>query len=153
MPVARLRGAVEEPLAGERGARLVGPRSIDRNVRSEEGLDPLALNKRLEQIREREEDENTKIHFTGYPALYGYIYALSPQIYTVFAITFLVIAALLFFYFRTWQGVVFPCIAALLSAIWGLGFASLLGYSLDPLILVVPLIISARAIGAGHLKA
>jgi len=112
----------------------------------EEGLDPLALNKQLEKIREREEDENTKLHFTGYPALYGYIYALSPQIYTVFAITFLVIAALLFFYFRTWQGVVFPCAAALLSAIWGLGFASLLGFSLDPLILVVPLIISARAI-------
>jgi len=112
----------------------------------EEGLDPLALNKRLEEIRVREEDENTRLHFTGYPALYGYIYALSPQIYSVFGVTFLVIVALLFFYFRTWQGVVLPCIAALLSAIWGLGFSSLLGYSLDPLILVVPLIISARTI-------
>ncbi len=112
----------------------------------EEGVNPIKLYERLEQIREREEDGKHNIYFSGYPALYSYIYHLAPQVYWVLGITALVLAALLFYYFRSWQGVVFPCVSAGLSAVWGLGFASLLGYSLDPLILVVPLVITARAI-------
>jgi hypothetical protein len=112
----------------------------------EEGLDPVLLHERLQELKAAEEDENTRIYFTGYPALYGYIYSLASQIYLVFALTLVVMAGLLFYYFRTWQGVVFPSVSAALSALWGLGFASMLGYALDPLILVVPLIITARAI-------
>ena len=61
-------------------------------------------------------------------------------------ITAVVLASLLYYYFRTWQGVAFPLVSAMVSAVWGLGFAGLLGYSLDPLIMVVPLIITARAV-------
>ncbi|MFO7962459.1 MAG: MMPL family transporter, partial [Desulfobacterales bacterium] len=109
-------------------------------------LEPLKLHHRLEEIKKQETDDNTNIYFTGYPALYGYIYALSPHMYAVFGLTILVIVGLLFYYFRVWQGVVFPVLSAGVSAVWGLGFASLLNFSLDPLILVVPLIITARAI-------
>jgi hypothetical protein len=112
----------------------------------EEGVNPFDLYKRLKIIEQRETDANHRIHFTGYPALYSYIYHLAPQVYIILMITALVLALLLFYYFRTWQGVVFPCLSALLSAVWGLGFASLLGYSLDPLVMVVPLIITARAV-------
>ena len=112
----------------------------------EEGVNPLKLYQRLKTLKEKETDENHNIYFCGYPALYSYIYHLAPQVYIVLVMTLVVLAALLFYYFRTWQGVVLPCLSAALSAVWGLGFASLLGYSLDPLILVVPLIITARAI-------
>ena len=112
----------------------------------EEGVNPNELYQRLREIKDRESDQNHNIHFTGFPALYAYIYDLAPQVYMVLGITFLVIAGLLFYYFRTWQGLVLPLVSAGLSAVWGLGFASLLGYSLDPLILVVPLIITARTI-------
>ena len=47
--------------------------------------------------------------------------------------------------FRSWQGVVVPLFSGMLSAVWGLGFAALWGLSLDPLVLVIPLLISARA--------
>jgi uncharacterized protein len=112
----------------------------------EEGGDPHNLYEKMMAIKAKEEDANHTIYFTGYPALYAYIYHLAPQIYKVLGLTFLVIMGLLFYYFRTWQGVVLPMTSALLSAVWGLGFASLLGYALDPLILVVPVIITARAI-------
>lgn len=112
----------------------------------EEGVNPIKLHGRLQEILQREKDDRHNIYFCGYPALYSYIYYLAPQVYIVLTLTLLMLATLLFYYFRTWQGVVFPCLSAALSAIWGLGFASLLGYSLDPLILVVPLIITARAI-------
>ena len=32
------------------------------------------------------------------------------------------------------------------SAIWGLGFTALMGYQLEPLVLVIPMLITARAI-------
>ena len=112
----------------------------------EEGLDPLVLHQRLEELKAAEGDDNTRIYFSGYPVLYGYIYALAPQLYLAFAMTFLVTLALLYYYFRSWQGIIIPLISGFLSAVWGLGFASFLGYNLDPLILVVPLIILARDI-------
>ena len=47
--------------------------------------------------------------------------------------------------FRSWQGVVIPAFSGTLSAIWGLGFGALFGMNLDPLVLVIPLLITARA--------
>ena len=53
---------------------------------------------------------------------------------------------MLWFYFRTLQGVVIPTFSGLMSAIWGLGFAGLCGFTLDPLVLVVFVLITARAL-------
>jgi predicted RND superfamily exporter protein len=50
-----------------------------------------------------------------------------------------------FIYFRSKRGMFLPIVAAGVSAIWGLGFLSLLGFNLDPLVLVFPFLISAMA--------
>ncbi|MGB9499200.1 MAG: efflux RND transporter permease subunit [Dissulfuribacterales bacterium] len=112
----------------------------------EKGTDPLDIYSRVKEIVASEKDDNTNIYFTGYPMLYAYIYHLAPQIYIVFAATLILFIVLLFYYFRSLQGICLPIISGVMSAIWGLGFASLLGYSLDPLILVIPVIITARAL-------
>lgn len=112
----------------------------------EEGLNPMVLYESMNALKKAEEDGNTKIYFSGFPVLYAYIYAKAPELYAAFAATVLVTLALLYYYFRTVQGVMVPLISGILSAVWGLGFASFLGYNLDPLILVVPLIILARDI-------
>ena len=39
--------------------------------------------------------------------------------------------------------------AAVMTSIWGLGILSLLGFNLDPLMLVIPFLISARAMSHG----
>ena len=112
----------------------------------EEGADPNVVYERLETIRKQEADDNTNVYFTGYPVLYADIYHLAPQVYHVLGSTLVVMLVLLFFYFRSWEGVVLPLLSAGLSSVWGLGFASFLGYNLDPLILVVPVIITARVL-------
>ena len=112
----------------------------------EEGSSPIKLYERLKKIQAEESDANTRIYFTGAPALYAYVYHLAPQVYLVLSITIFVMIALLFVYFRSIRGVVLPTLSAALSALWGLGFASLLGINLDPLIIVVPIIITARAL-------
>lgn len=112
----------------------------------EEGVDPVKLYDRLKKIQKSETDANTNIYFTGYPALYAHIYHYAPQVYRVFAATVIVMLGLLFFYFRTWQGVFLPVLSVVVSAIWGLGFASLFGFALDPLVMVVPILMSATAL-------
>jgi hypothetical protein len=66
------------------------------------------------------------------------------MMWVLFASIFTMIV-ILWFEFRSWQGVFIPILSGALSAIWGLGFGGLFGLSLDPLVLVVPLLISARA--------
>ncbi len=112
----------------------------------EEGVDLGALWERMIALQKQEEDSNTKIHITGYPMLYAWIAHYTPQMYTVFIVTAIVLTLLLWLYFRTLMGVFLPIASALISALWGLGFAAALNINLDPLVLVIPLLLSARAL-------
>ena len=53
---------------------------------------------------------------------------------------------LLYLYFHDWRGALRPTISGVICAIWGLGFIRLLGFGLDPLVLVIPFLITARAV-------
>jgi predicted RND superfamily exporter protein len=102
---------------------------------------------RLQEIVKREEADGTvKIYVTGFPVLYAYFSQAVSKMGYVFVATGLAMVALLWFYFRSIQGVVIPVFSGLMSAIWGLGFAGLCGFSLDPLVLVVFVLITARAL-------
>jgi len=113
----------------------------------EEYFDLPAMWKALQEIVRREEaDGKVNIYVAGPPILYAYFMeALSSMGWVVLA-TALAIVLLLAFYFRSLQGVLIPTFSGLMSAVWGLGFAGLCGFSLDPLVLVVFVLITARAL-------
>lgn len=112
----------------------------------EEGVDLKNLHAEMMKLQTRETDANHEIYVTGYPMLYAWIASYSGVLSRVFIATILVTMGLLVFYFRSWIGVVLPLLSGLLSAVWGIGFAALMGFNLDPLILVVPMLLSARAL-------
>lgn len=91
-------------------------------------------------------DSNTEIYMSGTPILYGFLYVNLNKIISILGITLLVMLALLFSYSRKFVEMVLPLISCFICAIWGLGFTSLIGYNLDPLIIVVPILISTRII-------
>lgn len=110
---------------------------------------------RLRQMRRDVQDENHVLYISGQPMLYGWVYyhyiynigllwGLSSL--TVLGITFTILFALLIFYFRRVVGVIVPMTGAIISAIWGIGFAGIAGYDFDPLILIVHLLVTARCI-------
>ena len=71
----------------------------------------------------READGNTKIYVTGPPILFAYFHARSCRRWSdVLAASIVMILLILWFYFRSWQGVVIPTFAARCRAVWGLGF-------------------------------
>ena len=101
------------------------------------------------KIKQREEDKNHKIYLSGMPLIYGWIYHYMPTMALIFVITSIVIVALLFGYMR--QGGLWwrPFLDGIITSIWGLGFSAWMGFHFDPLIIVIPFLLSARAISHG----
>ena len=111
----------------------------------EEYFDLPGMLKRVEEIVARESDGNHKIYVTGPPVLHANFMAVVPAMMWVLFASIATMIIILWFEFRSWQGVFIPILSGGLSAVWGLGFGGLFGLSLDPLVLVIPLLISARA--------
>ena len=112
-------------------------------------LDYVKTFEAIQQLRSDEGAEGYKIHVTGQPMLVGWAYQYLGQIIEIFMFTALIMIALLIFYFRKAYGVLIPLAAVVVSTIWGIGIISLFGYNLDPLGLVIPFLISARAMSHG----
>ena len=113
----------------------------------EEYFDLNAMWTKIQEIVKREEADGTvKIYVAGPPVLYAYFNQAVSKMGWVFLATGLAMTGLLWFYFRSLQGLVIPTFSGLMSAIWGLGFAGLCGFTLDPLVLVVFVLITARAL-------
>ncbi len=111
----------------------------------EERLDYSKIFARLQQLKEEAEaDGSARLYIAGEPMLKGWIYYYSDQLKEIFMITLVIMVVLLYLRFRSILEMIIPLIGTGLSAIWGLGFVGLVGYNLDPLILVVPILISAR---------
>src|SRR5215813_12225339 len=112
----------------------------------ESGLDFARMRDRLFALQAQETDANHVIHMTGFPMLFCWIFSYKQWIFYITALTVLSIMALLWFYFRTVQGVLIPLFSGTLSTVWALGFAVYLGFTIDLLMIVVFLLITARAL-------
>jgi uncharacterized protein len=93
-----------------------------------------------------ERDSTVHIYVGGQPILYGWVYHYTPEFLWIFVATVLAVWILLYLYFHDWRGALRPTISGVICAIWGLGFIRLLGFGLDPLVLVIPFLITARAV-------
>jgi len=112
----------------------------------EEELDFNYLYDRMMELKKLVEDDNHRVYFTGFPWLYTCVQRYVPEVGQVFVITFGALTFLLWNYFRSWPGVWVPIFSGLLSCVWALGVVPLLGLNLDPLVLVVPIFLTARAL-------
>lgn len=86
------------------------------------------------------------VSVAGEPRLYGWVYEYAGEAKWIFLITTLLTWTLLYLYFHDWRGALRPTITGVISAIWGLGFINLIGLPFDPLALVIPFFITARAV-------
>ncbi len=100
----------------------------------------------VQRIKQVEQDDKHTIVVSGVPVLVGWILKHAFEIGLYVGLTVVAIFLLLWGYFRRWHGVVIPFIAAIATVIWGLGYCGWRGINFDPLILVIPLIITARAV-------
>ncbi|MBI2962936.1 MAG: MMPL family transporter [Deltaproteobacteria bacterium] len=112
---------------------------------NEERLDYRNIHREIMKIKAKVEDDNTLFYASGEPVLKGWVWFHTGELAMIFSATGIFVFVTLVVYFRRFYGWTLPVVGTIVQAIWGLGFTALLGYNLDPLILVIPLLISARA--------
>jgi predicted RND superfamily exporter protein len=100
----------------------------------------------LDRMKKREEDANHRILITGVPILTGWVLVHAWEIGASVLAAVVTLFVLLWLYFRRGHGVLIPLVAAGVTAIWGTGFTGWVGIVFDPLILVIPMLITARAV-------
>ena len=103
----------------------------------------------LSELRAKYANDKATIHATGLPVLTGWVYTYLNQILQILLYTAALIFGLLVVYFRRFYGVALPLLGICLSSAWGLGFMTILGYTLDPLSMPIPFLIAARATSHG----
>ncbi|MBI5921005.1 MAG: MMPL family transporter [Betaproteobacteria bacterium] len=103
----------------------------------------------FEQVR-RIVDENKapdlNIRVVGEPLLYGWVLHYLAETGYIFLGTLASLVLVLFLIARTWHGTAIPLVAAGMSFVWAMGFAGIMGYNMDPLVVVVAFLITALAI-------
>ncbi len=111
----------------------------------EEQIDYRELFKYFTDLRAEFENENNIVAIAGEPMHLGYIDNYVGDVLKILGITILAMMIILYVFFRSFRGMTLPVLAAAISAVWGLGFLSLMRFNLDPLVLVFPFLIAAMA--------
>jgi predicted RND superfamily exporter protein len=89
---------------------------------------------------------NVTIYVAGEPRLYGWVYNYAGDVFWILVVTYCIEWVLRWMYFHDWRGALRPTLTGLIAAFWGMGFIHLIGLALDPLMLVMPFLITARAV-------
>ena len=113
---------------------------------NEDRLDYREIQREITRIRSEIEDDNTKVYVAGEPALKGWVWFFTGELFLIFTFTGVMVFLALIIYFRRAYGVLVPLIGAAIQTVWGLGWVGWWGFNLDPLILVIPLLITARSV-------
>lgn len=116
---------------------------------NEEGLDYKALFVDINNLIKKYSDANTTIYVAGQPVISGWGYHYLPRITAIFIISIALMLILLYISLGERSSWWAPILTGSFSAIWGLGFVSLMGYNFDPVMLVIPFILTARDLSHG----
>jgi len=116
----------------------------------DEDLDYTVVYNELERLRSETEDENTTVSIIGNPMHLGAVASMINEMNLIMIGTGILMPVLIYLAFRSLLAALFVPFTAVVSGIWGLGFMSLMGYNLDPLIFVMPFLISLMAFRHSH---
>jgi uncharacterized protein len=116
---------------------------------NEQGLDYKTLFDGVQQIIDKHQDSNTEIYASGAVMFSAWGYHYLPRIQKIFILSTALMLLVLYLSLGRYSGWWVPMLTGTLSAIWGLGFASLMGFNFDPIMLVIPFIMTARDVSHG----
>jgi predicted RND superfamily exporter protein len=90
-------------------------------------------------------DDKHDVYLAGQPVLFGWVYGYERQMIAIFGVTLGALILALALYMRNIVGVVTPIITSATAGIWAFGFVGWLNISIEPLLMVVPLLLTARS--------
>lgn len=111
-------------------------------------LDLQDVAKKLEQIRQENQNADISIHVIGFAKSIGDIAEGASGVLVFFIVAFVITALVLFWYSGSLMLTGWALICAVVPVVWLLGLLPLLGLSLDPMSILVPFLIFS--IGVSH---
>jgi predicted RND superfamily exporter protein len=112
----------------------------------EKGLDYGEVFNRVHRMLDAERDPDIEFYPAGRVMLIGWIYRYGHQAFWIFLLSLALIILAHVDYMRSLAGALTPIIAAAVSTVWGLGAGGWMGLNLEPLTVVVPVLLMARAL-------
>ena len=103
----------------------------------------------VQNILDHYQNGNTTIYVAGQPAISAWGYHYLPRIAVIFIASIILMLMILYLSVGQRSSWWAPILTGSFSAIWGLGFVSLMGYDFDPVMLVIPFILTARDLSHG----
>ncbi|MGE3482784.1 MAG: RND family transporter [Gammaproteobacteria bacterium] len=99
----------------------------------------------LQDLVRNARDEHHDVYLTGQPVLIGWVYQYEREMIGIFCVTLGALILALALYMRNAIGIITPIVTSLTAAIWAFGLVGWLGISIEPLLMVVPLLLTARS--------
>jgi uncharacterized protein len=116
---------------------------------NEQGFDYKGLFDGVQQLIDKYQDSNTRIYVSGAAMFSAWGYHYLPRIALIFLLSVLAMLLILFLSLGRRTGWWAPIITGLASSVWGLGFVGLMKFNFDPIMLVIPFILTARDLSHG----
>ncbi len=116
---------------------------------NEGGMDYKALFDGVQGLIAKYRDANTSFYASGAVMFAAWGYHYLPRLALIFLGSIAIMLIVLFLSLGRRTGWWAPALTGVCSAIWGLGFVGLMGFNFDPVMLVIPLILTARDLSHG----
>ncbi|MDD5324594.1 MAG: MMPL family transporter [Polaromonas sp.] len=141
-------GYIGSLVASDNSGAMIVADLLETDPKTRAKLDYLDFAARLEKLRANYEDAQFEIQIVGFAKQIGDIADGAKSVVKFFLLAFLLTAAAVYVYSRSWKLTVLPLLCSLASVVWQFGTLRLLGYGLDPLGVLVPFLVFA--IGVSH---
>ncbi|MBM5456525.1 MMPL family transporter [Pseudomonas sp. P66] len=145
---AATSGQIGRLVANDLKSAMVRADLQDLDPQTGKPVDYAQVAQHLEEIRAKYGNEQIEINIVGFAKLVGDVVEGLNTVIGFFVIAFLITAALLWLYARSWRLTVVALVVALLPVVWLLGLLPLLGLGIDPMSILVPFLIFS--IGVSH---
>ncbi|MGH7880313.1 MAG: efflux RND transporter permease subunit, partial [Candidatus Binataceae bacterium] len=105
--------------------------------------------KDVQKIINDNQDANNRIFVAGEPIVRGWGYHYLPRLLAIIILSLVVIVLVHYYGIRGIARWWAPLMTGTCSALWGMGFTGIIGFQLDPVMLVIPFILTARDVSHG----
>jgi predicted RND superfamily exporter protein len=142
-------GIVGRMIASDYSCAMVSTQILEINPDTGEKLDTLVFAAQLEeQVRTQFEKDNISVHIIGFAKMVGDVADGARGVVVFFAIAIMITTVLVWFFSRSVLLTLLPISCSIIAVIWQIGLLSLLGFSIDPMSILLPFLVFA--IGVSH---
>ncbi len=142
-------GQVGNLVANDFRSTIVLAPLMETHPETGEALNFGAISKELERlVRDKYQDDDTKIHMTGFAKVMGDLIEGAGQVAIFFLIAIGITLILFYIYSRCLRSSLAVIFCSVVAVAWQIGLVKVLGYGLDPYSMLIPFLVFA--IGVSH---